>query len=156
MCKNMKQRKSCCRNLVAWRVWDIRYPVQWWRMTNTVPWGSLCMWGYRICGTSVYSVSPHWASLSKNKKKPRCHKFLFFWDGGFTGILKLFIQHCFICRPSDSTVSEDAGIAPRNVATKALAARRSNYSARSHPPTRLDFNHTRLDLITLLDSSTLG
>jgi hypothetical protein len=21
-----------------------------------------------------------------------------------------FIQHCFICRPSDSTVSEDAGI----------------------------------------------
>jgi hypothetical protein len=26
------------------------------------------------------------------------------------------IQHCFICRPSDSTVSEDAGIEPRNVA----------------------------------------
>jgi hypothetical protein len=23
-----------------------------------------------------------------------------------------FIQHCLICRPSDSTVSEDAGIAP--------------------------------------------
>jgi hypothetical protein len=22
------------------------------------------------------------------------------------------IQHCFICRPSDSTVSEDAGIEP--------------------------------------------
>jgi hypothetical protein len=27
------------------------------------------------------------------------------------------IQHCFICRPSDSTVSEDAGIEPRTVAT---------------------------------------
>ncbi len=35
------------------------------------------------------------------------------------------IQHCFICRPSDSTVSEDAGIEPRTVATSELA--------RSHP-----------------------
>jgi hypothetical protein len=26
-----------------------------------------------------------------------------------------FIQHCFICRPSDCTVSEDAGIEPRTV-----------------------------------------
>jgi hypothetical protein len=24
-----------------------------------------------------------------------------------------FIQHCIICNPSDSTVSEDAGIEPR-------------------------------------------
>jgi hypothetical protein len=38
------------------------------------------------------------------------------------------IQHCFICRPSDSTVSEDAG----TVATTALAVRHSNHSARSH------------------------
>jgi hypothetical protein len=35
------------------------------------------------------------------------------------------IQHCFIRRPSDSTVSEDAGIEPRTVASLALA--------RSHP-----------------------
>jgi hypothetical protein len=35
------------------------------------------------------------------------------------------IQHCFICRPSDSTESEDAGIEPRTVATAALAVRRS-------------------------------
>ncbi len=42
------------------------------------------------------------------------------------------IQHCFICRPSDSTVSEVAGIEPRTVATSALAVRRSNLSARSH------------------------
>jgi hypothetical protein len=26
-----------------------------------------------------------------------------------------FIQHCFICRPSDSLVSVDAGIEPRTV-----------------------------------------
>ncbi len=30
------------------------------------------------------------------------------------------IQLCFICRPSDSTVSEDAGIEPRTDATLAL------------------------------------
>jgi hypothetical protein len=49
--------------------------------------------------------------------------FLFMYD----------IQHSVICRPSDSTVSEDAGIEPRTVATTALAVRRSNNSARSHP-----------------------
>ncbi len=43
------------------------------------------------------------------------------------------IQHCFICRPSDSTVSKDTGIEPRTIATTALAVRRSNSSARSHP-----------------------
>ncbi len=36
----------------------------------------------------------------------------------------LSYQHCFICRPSDSTVSEDAGIEPRAVATLALTVRR--------------------------------
>ncbi len=40
------------------------------------------------------------------------------------------IQHCFICRLSDSTVSEDAGIEPRTVA---IGSQRSNHSARSHP-----------------------
>jgi hypothetical protein len=43
------------------------------------------------------------------------------------------IQDCLICRLSDSTVSEDAVIEPRTVATTALAVRRSNHSARSHP-----------------------
>ncbi len=44
-----------------------------------------------------------------------------------------FIQHCFICRPSDSTVPEDAGIEPRTVATSASAVRRSSHPATSHP-----------------------
>ncbi len=35
------------------------------------------------------------------------------------------ILYCFICRPSDSTVSEYAGMEPRTVATSALAVRRS-------------------------------
>jgi hypothetical protein len=50
------------------------------------------------------------------------------------------IQHCFICRTSDSTVAEDAGIEPRTVATTALAVRRSNQSARSHPSTLSLYN----------------
>ncbi len=44
-----------------------------------------------------------------------------------------FIQHCFICHPLNYTVSEDAGLEPRTVATLALTVRRSNLSARSHP-----------------------
>jgi hypothetical protein len=35
--------------------------------------------------------------------------------------------------PSDSTVSEDAGIEPRTVVILALVVRRFNHSARSHP-----------------------
>ncbi len=81
-----------------------------------------------------------------------------------------FTQHCFICRPSDFTVSEDAGIDPRTVATSVSAIRRSSHSATSHPQsaishplnsasshpinsatshpiTRLHLIHTRLHLI---------
>jgi hypothetical protein len=47
--------------------------------------------------------------------------------GGFLIFFMSDIQHCFICRPSESTVSEDAGIEPRTVMTTALAVRRSNY-----------------------------
>jgi hypothetical protein len=43
------------------------------------------------------------------------------------------IQHCFICRLSDFTESEDAEIEHRTVATMRLTAKLSNHSARSHP-----------------------
>jgi hypothetical protein len=56
--------------------------------------------------------------------------FLFFY---FCVCFQYFIQHCFICCGSYSAVSEDAGIEPRAFATSALAVRRSNHSARSHP-----------------------
>ncbi len=40
----------------------------------------------------------------------------------FGGIFfSYYIQHCFICRPSDSTVPTDAGIESKTVATGALA-----------------------------------
>jgi hypothetical protein len=41
-------------------------------------------------------------------------------------------QHCFICRSSDSTKSEDAGIEPKTAATLALTDRRSNYTVIYH------------------------
>jgi hypothetical protein len=54
--------------------------------------------------------------------------------GGFFDFFSMYyIQHCFICRPSVSTVSEDAEVEPRTVAISALEVRRSN--------------HYRLDLI---------
>ncbi len=37
----------------------------------------------------------------------------------FLLLFMYFIQHCFICRPSDSTVPTDAGIEPRTVSTGA-------------------------------------
>ncbi len=55
--------------------------------------------------------------------------------GGFFWIfcyIFVYVQHFFICRPSDSTVSEDAGIECRNVRTLALTARRFKHWARSH------------------------
>jgi hypothetical protein len=94
----------------------------------------------------------------------------------FSGIFrtfKYFIQRCFICRPSHSTVPEEAEIEPRTSCNSAFAARRSNHSARSHPPTRPELvhnsarfhphsarshPHSRLDLIHNLGyiSSKLG
>jgi hypothetical protein len=38
-----------------------------------------------------------------------------------------FIQHCFICRPKDFTVSEDAEIEPSIIVPVALAVRCSNH-----------------------------
>jgi len=56
--------------------------------------------------------------------------------------LKYFIQHCFICRPSDYTVTvetrNETRNEPRTVVTLALVIR-SNRSARSQ-----DLIHTRL------------
>ncbi len=42
-----------------------------------------------------------------------------------------FIQHSFICCPSDSTVSYDDGLEPRTVATLLMAVRRSFWWAKN-------------------------
>jgi hypothetical protein len=72
---------------------------------------------------------------SKNiflKHLPQKIKFLFCSNSFFIFLVDFFIflygiQHCFICRPSDSSVPTDAGIEPRTVATGALTVRRSNH-----------------------------
>ncbi len=72
---------------------------------------------------AVYSITCSVAAVSLKLK-----------GGIFCFFLLMYcIQHRLICRPPDSTVSEDAGIEPRTVATLTLTARRSIYLARSHP-----------------------
>ncbi len=61
----------------------------------------------------------------------KTHNFLNYFKKGV--FFMYDIHHCFICRPSDSTVSEDVGIDTRKVAITTLAVRRSNHSARSNP-----------------------
>ncbi len=58
---------------------------------------------------------------------PKYFFFFLIFFGGIFSFCSYNIQHCFICRPSDSTVPTDAGIEPRTVATSALAVRRSNH-----------------------------
>jgi hypothetical protein len=59
--------------------------------------------------------------------KGRREIFKKYFLGRFFLFFSYHIQHCFICRPSDSTVPPDAGIKSRTVATGALAVRRSNH-----------------------------
>ncbi len=58
------------------------------------------------------------------------------------------IKHCFICRPSDFTVSEDAGIEPKNVATLA-------FTTKNALTTRLDLIH-KIKIVGLLMSTKFG
>ncbi len=64
---------------------------------------------------------------------------------GFLKIFQYFIQHLFICRLSDCTVSEDAGIETfGQLRLRHWLADALNHSARSHPQTRLISSTTRL------------
>ncbi len=71
---------------------------------------------HTICMSSVTYSSLHFSISICSEICSPCYRtkillrsaFLVF--GSF--FLKYFIQHCFICRRSDSTVSKDAGIAP--------------------------------------------
>jgi hypothetical protein len=65
-------------------------------------------------------------------------------------------QHCFICRPSDSTVSEDAGIEPRTVATTALAVRGSNHSKKSAEELRMCIPALRKYIDAMMHLAPIG
>jgi hypothetical protein len=72
----------------------------------------------------------------------------FFLRGIFIFLIFMYvIQHCVICRPSDSSVSVNAGIDPKTVATSALTARRSKPSVDKIWPKNLP-----LSTATFLDS----
>ncbi len=86
---------------------------------------SYCIMFLRYCtGTGIYDVSTGICTTYMQMKQ-----LVFFPPIISRGIFFMyFIQQCFICRPSDSTVSENSGIEPRTVATLTLAVRRSNHS----------------------------
>jgi hypothetical protein len=65
----------------------------------------------------------------QNNKLPEMniHISLLYFLVGIFYFFSYDIQHCFICRPSDSTVPTDAGIEPRTVATGALAVNHVNH-----------------------------
>jgi hypothetical protein len=52
---------------------------------------------------------------------------IFLGGRGIFYFFSYYIQHCFICRPSNFIVLTDARIEPRTVATCASAVRRSNH-----------------------------
>jgi hypothetical protein len=90
----------------------------------------LVMLGYRC--TMTYTLKTDKQTETKTIKArdlPR-HKndqqaeSLFYFN-----FLKYFFQHCYLCRTSDSTVLEGAGIEPKTVATIVLAVRRFFHSA---------------------------
>ncbi len=86
--------------------------------------------GQGQCDEAGTGQAGHWRAASSLQVSALTSR------GIFYRFFHYFIQHCFICRPSESTVSEDAGIKPRTVATTAV--RRSNHSARSiHSPLSL-------------------
>jgi hypothetical protein len=88
---------------------------------------------WRGCGAALLNCNPvvivtaaHCVDVSSNYML-----MIFFYI--FGGIFfPYYIQHCFVCRPSDSTVPTDAGIEPRTVATR-----------------QSDAQTTRLDLTSL-------
>ncbi len=71
-------------------------------------------------------------SMTAGTIQGNLHNHIHFTGRFFYLFFMHFVQQCFICCLLDSTVSEDAGIEPRTVATFALACRHSNNTARSH------------------------
>jgi hypothetical protein len=88
------------------------------------------LWRFLLSNEGIWSVlfTEACGDLMHKQHNPELWQYRI-RKGGFLGFFLLMydIQHCFICRPSDFTVSEDAGIEPRTVATTALAVRRFNH-----------------------------
>jgi hypothetical protein len=105
----------------------------------TKRWGNCCMQAREKNGEALNNFA-----LFSRLKVLKGGIFLDFF--GFF-LFMYVVPHCFICRPSGSTVSEDAWIEQRVVATLLLIARRSNHLARSHPQFSLVYSTVQLELI---------
>ncbi len=128
----------------------MRAPFKW-QGQSFLPWGGR-RWCRRRGWCACRGWRRGWGSGSVDLRPPAHYRNILHQgkttiflteQGDFFGfVFSMFCIHCFICRPSDSAVSEDdAGIEPKTVATSALAVGRSNHY-------RLDLiNNNRLDLI---------
>ncbi len=63
------------------------------------------------------------------------------------------IQHCFVCRPTDTPEPENDGMEPRTVSVYALAVRRNNHSVRSHSQKWQDWIRIRVRHSRILRSA---
>ncbi len=74
----------------------------------------------------MYSTGCAWSFLLKSSMNSAlCHPRKTFGKdivNFLTRFFMYFIQHCFLCHPSDSTVSEDTGIEPRTAAIFSIAS----------------------------------
>jgi hypothetical protein len=110
-----------------------------WRGATPLWWGVLSRSTsvIRFCGLRLLEDSTV-SLLSQRDRSKILGKGIFlrvlFSKGGFF-VLFFYVLYStlFNSGPSDSTVSEDAGIEAKTVATTAMNVRRSNHSARSHP-----------------------
>ncbi len=88
---------------------------------------ALLAWGSNILNIPQLSTSYPCNNFILRAESKSCFIEKHLISEYFFFFFSYYIQHCFICRPSDSTVPTDAGIEPRTVATGALAVRRSNH-----------------------------
>jgi hypothetical protein len=117
-CKFVSDRNNSLPSAILVSTWKFYAHVQLTSIFLSLPCTTKQLQKMYVPGHAHEILSANWAFSIK---------------GGYVFDFSGFIQHCFICHPSDSTVSEDAGIKLRTVATLAVAVRRSNHSVRSHP-----------------------
>ncbi len=87
-----REQKVDKAKMVNLQIFTLRQPDNILKNINT---HTVCMY------SSVSSIKEFWTKVNKRI---------------FRIFRTYFVQHCFICRPLDFAVSEDAGIKPRTVA----------------------------------------